>query len=95
MQGYQNEEGYYSYGETDSTCGAEDGLYQPYEEPQDLQKPKKQGGMGAKLMKCVALGLTFGVVAATSFAGTNHFLRELPARIQLPATVKKCSPAEI
>ncbi|MCI8634939.1 MAG: trypsin-like serine protease [Eubacterium sp.] len=73
MQGYQNEEGYYSYGETDSTCGAEDGLYQPYEEPQDLQKPKKQGGMGAKLMKCVALGLTFGVVAATSFAGTNHF----------------------
>ena len=83
MEGYQNGEGfenrepvdYYSYGEPDSASYVdEDGIYRSYEDAQDLQEPKKQGsGLAAKLVKCVALGLTFGVVAATAFAGTNHF----------------------
>lgn len=83
MEGYQNGEGfenqepvdYYSYGETGSTSyEGEEGYYRSYEEPQDVQGPKKQGrGLAAKIVKCAALGLTFGVVAATAFAGTNHF----------------------
>ncbi len=86
MEDYRNEDGvgtnepvdYYSYGQT---CGtgegaqddveSQDGVYRPYEQE---DKPKKQGnGFGIKLLKFVALGLSFGVVAAVSFAGTTHF----------------------
>ncbi len=82
MEGYQNENGYqdgetgqvdyYSYGSQDNVPSeGEDGFYRAYEEPKE---PAKQGGgLFSKIMKCAALGLTFGVVAATSFAGTNHF----------------------
>lgn len=79
---------YYSYGQTEpyrqpgyaytdadpaanaTDTGSCDGMYRPYEEP---VKPKKNRGFGKKLVRCAALGLTFGAVAAVSFAGTTHF----------------------
>ncbi len=78
--GYQNGEGfvqtaqadYYSYGEPHGDAFEEaDGFYRDYEEPDG--PVKRSGGFFGKFMKCAALGLAFGVVAAVSFAGTNHF----------------------
>lgn len=70
---------YYSYGQTYSsdsgqdTSESEDGFYRPYEE-EAVEKPKKQGsGFGRRMVKMMALGLAFGIVAAASFAGTTHF----------------------
>ncbi len=84
MEGYQNEEGfdqqnpigYYSYGQNDGASDeARDGAYEPYQDAQDLsgQPKKRKSGLAGKLVKCAALGLAFGVVAAAGFAGTNYF----------------------
>ncbi len=73
QDGYQNQNDYYSYGQTGdmNTYGEEGSWYRPYEEP---PKPEKQSsGLVKKLMKCIALGLTFGLVAGTAFAGTTYF----------------------
>ena len=40
---------------------------------QTEQRPGKKGGMAAKLTKCVALALVFGLVAGTSFEGARYF----------------------
>lgn len=65
-----------TYGGTDTyggtnTYGGANNWYRPYEEPQKPKKPKS--GFAGKLMKCVAMGLTFGLVAGTAFAGTTFF----------------------
>ncbi len=78
---YQNQMDYYSYGQTEqagyadtyteNAYGEADGIYRPYEAP---PKPKREGsGFGQKLLKCLALALTFGIVAGTAFTGTTHF----------------------
>ena len=66
---------YYAYGQSDNTntYTEENVYYRPYEEPPKPKKEKKHNGFWRKLAKCMALGLVFGLVAGTAFAGTNHF----------------------
>lgn len=74
QNGYQSQTDYYSYGQTDYTnTYGEENCYRPYEEPPKPVKQKR--GWGKKLMKCVALGLVFGLVAGTAFAGTTFFFK--------------------
>lgn len=56
--------------------------YRNYEEPIKEKKQKKEkkprqkrnfDGLGAKLAKCVALALVFGLVSGTAFTGSSYF----------------------
>lgn len=73
---------YYAYGQNDNTntYTEENVYYRPYEEPPKPEKVKKQNGFAGKLVKCTALGLAFGLVAGTAFAGTTHFFGKVTGR---------------
>lgn len=56
-----------TYGEGNET----DGWYRPFEEEQRQKQAKPKAG--GKLVKLVAMALTFGIVAGSAFAGTTRF----------------------
>ena len=70
-----------SQGQEDNSWSAQ-AQYRTYDEPINEKKHKKEkkprqqknsNGMGAKIAKCVAIALVFGLVAGTAFAGSNYF----------------------
>ncbi|MBO5303750.1 MAG: trypsin-like peptidase domain-containing protein [Lachnospiraceae bacterium] len=63
-----------SYGQAAGNGDTGNAWYRPYEEP---QPPKKKNGFGLKVVKYVALGLVFGVVAGAAFAGTSTFFGKI------------------
>lgn len=50
------------------------GSYNPYQQvnPTPQKPPKKKGGFGSKLTKCVAIALIFGLVAGCTFTGVTY-----------------------
>lgn len=67
-----------SANQTYSAAGQQDYTYQnnPYSQKAPKEKkPKRSGGngFGAKLAKCVAIALVFGLVAGTAFTGVSYF----------------------
>ena len=87
---YQNpnsseQAGYYAYGQMNGASGAytdtgenRDGLYRPAKEQ---AKPAGQGGgIAGKIARCIALALTFGLVAGLSFAGSMHLFGKITGR---------------
>lgn len=67
-----------SANQTYSAAGQQDYTYQnnPYSQKAPKEKkPKRSGGngFGAKLAKCVAIALVFGLVAGAAFTGVSYF----------------------
>jgi serine protease Do len=79
---YKNQDNMNNSQEQGDNSWSAQAQYRTYEEPINEKKhkkekkprqPKKSNGIGAKLAKCVALALVFGLVGGTAFAGSNYF----------------------